>query len=366
MGLGSDELQELLAERDRLDARIAGAVAAFDWEADGATSMQAWLRDRGRMTHRAAAQLVARARRTAELSVTAAAWADGSLSTGQVDVVLANVRTDTALFSSHESSIIPSLVPLSINDTATVMQHWRERADATAPEPDLSEPPSRLHLSATLDGRGALDGDLDADGHAIVATALRVATTRDTEGEPVRTAAERRADALVDVCRFFLDNQHTRRGGRHRPHVNLLVDLESNGRVLGGPKLPKSVTDRYCCDSTMHRVLTDGRSTILDLGVATRVVSAALWVAVVTRDEHCRFPGCDRPSTWCDAHHVRWVRHGGATRLDNLVLLCRRHHTLLHKPGWHAKLLPDGELDVTDPDGRHRTSRPPGALEPFP
>ena len=50
----------------------------------------------------------------------------------------------------------------------------------------------------------------------------------------------------------------------------------------------------------------------------------------------------------------------------NLVLLCRRHHTLLHKPGWHAKLLPDGQFEVTDPDGGHRSSRPPGVLEPFP
>ena len=362
MSPASDELQELLAERDRFDARLAASVAEFDraggWELDGATSMQAWLRHHARMTSGAAAQLVSRARRTAVLPVTAAAWASGELSTGQVDVILAHVRTDTALFASHEASVVPTLVPLTVNETATAMQKWRELADAELEAPKAEEPPSRVHLSSTLDGRGALDGDLDADGHAIVATALRVAEMRDE-----RPASERRAEALVDVCRFFLDNQQTHRGGRHRPHVNLIVDLHAEGgRVVGGPTLPTSIVERYCCDSTMHRVLTDGRSVILDLGVATRVVSAALWVAVVARDEHCRFPGCDRPATWCDAHHVRWVRHGGATRLDNLVLLCRRHHTLLHKPGWHAKLLPDATVEVTDPDGGHRTSRPPGLL----
>ena len=350
----------MLAERDRLEARIAASLPDVDWEADGATSLHAWLRDRARMTSRDAARLVARARRTAVLPVTAAAWAAGELSTGQVDVILANVRTDTELFASHEASVVPTLVPLTVNETMTAMQKWRELADANLEAPEPEEPPSRVFLSATLDGRGALDGDLDAEAHAIVATALRVAETRDE-----RPAAERRADALVDVCRFFLDNQQTRRGDRHRPHVNLIVDAQSgDGHVLGGAKLPTSVLERYCCDSTMHRILTDGRSTILDLGVATRIVSAALWVAVVTRDEHCRFPGCDRPATWCDAHHVRWVRHGGPTRLDNLVLVCRRHHTLLHKAGWHAKLLPDATFDVTDPDGGHRTSRPPGVLEP--
>ena len=109
----------------------------------------------------------------------------------------------------------------------------------------------------------------------------------------------------------------------------------------------------------MHRILTDGRSVILDLGVATRVVSAALWVAVVTRDEHCRFPGCDRPPAWCEAHHVQWVTHGGPTCLENLSLQCSRHHHLLHTPGWDAKLLPDATLIVTTPHGRTLHSRPP-------
>ena len=65
-------------------------------------------------------------------------------------------------------------------------------------------------------------------------------------------------------------------------------------------------------------------------------------------------------------HHITWYSHGGPTRLDNLVLLCRRHHKRLHTPGWHAKLLPDATLEVTDPTGTVRTSHPPGTLTPFP
>lgn len=165
---------------------------------------------------------------------------------------------------------------------------------------------------------------------------------------------------------WFLDHQQDRVGGRHRPHVNLLVDVEAmSGHYVGGAECSREVLERHFCDSAFHRVVTAGRSTVLDLGMATRTVTAALWTALVARDEHCRFPGCDRPASWCDGHHVVWFSNDGPTRIDNLVVLCRRHHRRLHRSGWTAKLLPDATFEVTDPAGRTRTSRPPGALEPF-
>ena len=84
------------------------------------------------------------------------------------------------------------------------------------------------------------------------------------------------------------------------------------------------------------------------------------------RDRHCRFPGCDRPAHWCEGHHVWFWDHGGPTRIDNLVLLCTRHHHHLHRPGWHAKLLPDATLEITDPRGRVRTTSPPDRAPPLP
>ena len=92
----------------------------------------------------------------------------------------------------------------------------------------------------------------------------------------------------------------------------------------------------------------------------------ALWNALVLRDQHCRFPGCDRPAHWTEGHHVRWFSEGGATAIANLVLLCSRHHHRLHLPGWKAKLSPDAAFEVTDPAGRVRVTRPPGADPPLP
>jgi HNH endonuclease len=84
------------------------------------------------------------------------------------------------------------------------------------------------------------------------------------------------------------------------------------------------------CDCSLARVVLTGRSEPLDVGRRTPVVPASMRRAVIVRDRHCRFPGCDRPQSWCDAHHVvHWI-NGGQTALSNLVLLCRRHHRLIH------------------------------------
>ena len=120
------------------------------------------------------------------------------------------------------------------------------------------------------------------------------------------------------------------------------------------------------CDCSVHRMVVSSDSTMIDYGRATRTIPAPLWSSLVARDQRCRFPGCDRPARWCDGHHVVWWERNGTTGVDNLVLLCRRHHRRLHKPGWHAKLLPDGRFEVTYPDDTVRWTVPPGQLQPFP
>jgi hypothetical protein len=220
-----------------------------------------------------------------------------------------------------------------------------------------------------MDGRREISGSLDAEAGAIAETALRLASTDDVEGEPERTPAERRADALVDILRFFLDHQQTHRGGRHRPHLNVFLDHDDLGDAHGGggsgwlpdgTRLDGATLRRLACDAGVHRVITKGRSSILDYGTTTRTIPANLFNALVARDRHCRFGDCDRPAEWCDAHHVTHWADGGPTEIGNLVLGCSRHHHLVHQPGWHAKLLPDGTFVVTSPNGRTIESQPPG------
>ncbi len=235
-------LTAVLGLRDRLDARISDAVAAHDhtglWELDGATSMTAWLADRAAMPRPRAAATASRARKLAHLPVTAGAWRDGVLSSGQVEAIAANLDPDTvAVFADHETVMVPTLVELSVRDVATAMAAWRDCASVHRdPKP---EPPQGLHLSRTLAGRWRLDANLGPETGELLATALRLAQTPDTDGEPARTVATRRGDALADICRHFLDHQHPHRGGRHRPHLNLMLDIDRY-RALLVPAPPAS------------------------------------------------------------------------------------------------------------------------------
>jgi Domain of unknown function (DUF222) len=368
-------LTEAFALVDRLNAKLLAAVGEHDagevWRNDGATSMTAWLRHHTARSGPDAARCARTARRLRVLPVTAGAYRDGLLSGGQVHAIVANLKDRTVdLFARHEAELVPELAKLSVHGTAVAMQDWARRADAVlGDDPEAALPVRSLHLSRILDGRRELSGSFDPEGGAVIAAALRLAATRDLEGEPARSRAQRRADALVDVCRRFLDHQQTRRGGRHRPHLNVITTLDDlqrggRGRLLDGTILDAATLQRLACDAGLHRVITDGRSSILDYGTTTRTVPAPLYNALVIRDRHCRFPGCDRPPDWCEAHHVRWVTRGGATALDNLVLVCSRHHHLLHSRAWDAKLLPDNTLEVTDPDGRTHTSTTPDPGRP--
>jgi 5-methylcytosine-specific restriction protein A len=106
---------------------------------------------------------------------------------------------------------------------------------------------------------------------------------------------------------------------------------------------------RIACDAAVTTVTVDGKGTPLDVGRTTRTIPPALRRAVVVRDGGCRFPGCDRPPEWTDCHHILPWAEGGATRLDNLVLLCQLCHTRVHEQGWRLQWGPAGKLLAEPP-----------------
>jgi hypothetical protein len=365
-------LVEVLGLHDRLACKVNDALGAFDaehgWALDHDASLAGWLRNHAGLTGQAAHRLARRAKLLRQLPVTRAAWADGRLSPGQVDAVVAHLTERTVgVFAEHEAEVIPTLVPLPTVDVVIAMRLWKERAEATLDERDRPEDVRELHLSQTLGGTWVGRTTLDSEGGSVVRTALRLAETRDAEGDE-RTPARRRADALVDIARHYLDHQTEKRGGRHRPHVNVVITLDeleqrrTGGRFDDGGTAPASTVEALLCDCNLHRVITDGAGTILDYGRSTRTTPVNLFNALLVRDGHCRAPECDVPGDRCDSHHVVPWEDGGPTDLDNLVLKCKRHHHLHHQPGWRDTLLPDGTYVVTDPRGRTRTTRPPGFL----
>ncbi|MEY2397511.1 MAG: hypothetical protein QOJ00_685 [Actinomycetota bacterium] len=360
-------LAAALAFHDRFTARLALAVGVFDaaddWDLDGATSAVAWLRDRG-MHASEAARLVQLGSKLRRLPTLAGAWIRGDVSGGQVRVVAEQlIERHMDLFASHEAELVPALTGLSVDDTKRAMLDWRLKADALNDGPEPAMPERSLHHSPTLGNQFHTSATFDAEGGSIVDAALRVADSNDFEVSP----PTRRADALVDICRFFLDNQHTKTGGRHRPHVNIVVKAETIRTqyleaefATTGMRVDSPTLNRLLCDCAVHRVVVNPDGTILDYGRSTRTPPVNLYNAVVVRDRHCRYPGCDRPPTWCEAHHVLPWEKQGPTSITNLVLLCSRHHHKIHLPGWRVHLAPDGEFEVVTPWGLRRITRPPG------
>ncbi|WP_160312719.1 HNH endonuclease signature motif containing protein [Jiangella alkaliphila] len=78
-------------------------------------------------------------------------------------------------------------------------------------------------------------------------------------------------------------------------------------------------------------------------------MTPAQWVALVARDKGCAFPGCSRPAAWTQAHHVKHWADGGATDLNNLVLLCGHHHRSVHHRGWTVRVGADGQPEFLPP-----------------
>jgi hypothetical protein len=189
----------------------------------------------------------------------------------------------------------------------------------------------RLHLSETIGG-GVLDGRADAEGFATIATAVH-ALSAPVPGD-TRTPAQRRFDALVQICRGTLDAGTLPMCGGEKPHLAVQVMLETlEGRTgtraadldWGGP-IPGETARRLACDAGITRIITDGASQVLDVGRTTRTIPAAIRRAVVARHPTCTEDGCDVPAAWCDLHHIiHWI-NGGPTSVENLEPRCGRHH----------------------------------------
>ena len=215
------------------------------------------------------------------------------------------------------------------------------------------------------DGTRILNGELNPVAGATLEHALRLATTDDPDGAPVRPLSVKHADALVTLAEFFLAHHNHDTGIRHSPHVDILIDLDTlhghpgRSEFVDGTQIPRSELERLLCDSHIGRIVTRGRSVILDVGRRRRLVTPDQRRALTVRDRHCRAGDCAMPAWRCDAHHIHTWIDGGTTVLDNLVLLCSFHHHFIHRHECHTKLLPDNTFTITLPNHTTLTSRPP-------
>ncbi|MFG1927794.1 DUF222 domain-containing protein [Cryptosporangium sp. NPDC048952] len=133
-------------------------------------------------------------------------------------------------------------------------------------------------------------------------------------------------------------------------HRSRLPVPGAGGVTDWGGHLPLDALRRMSCDAGIHRVVFAPGDVPLSAGRQVRLVRASQHRIMVARDGGCRFPGCDRPAAWTQAHHVIHWADGGPTDVDNMVLLCGHHHRRVHEDGWGLEF--DGcTLIVYRPDG---------------
>jgi hypothetical protein len=163
IGVDGDSIEEAIALRDRLDARIAQAVGEYEvtgwWAVDASASMVAWLRGHALMTRRSAQRLRTLASRLRALPVCATGYADGTLSGGQIEAILAHLDGELIdIFAAQEAELVPYLARLNVAGVSRAMSAWLARARPEPKEP--VEPERSVHLSQTLRTRGCSMGRL--------------------------------------------------------------------------------------------------------------------------------------------------------------------------------------------------------------
>lgn len=375
----SDQLEADLVELERasrvLQAERLRRISEVDrrgkFRKEGYLSVSSWMASRLRIGVQAATREVRSARALQEMPATQTALAAGEISGQAVGLLVRAREAHPGAFGQDERLLLEAAKKLRVRDLYRTVEYWRQTIDSagTAEEEELSYHRRRLHISSTLYGTVRMDGELDPETGNTVIAALNAVQDADAHGgrrPDVRSAAQRRADALGELCHQWMNSSDRPKVAGERPHMSVIVNVEAlagrgEGRAElgnGSPIHPESAR-RLACDAAISRVLTTGRSEPLDVGRRTAIVSPVTRRALVIRDKHCTFPGCERPSEWCDAHHVRHWADGGPTALSNLILLCRPHHRVLHQRDGFRVKMEDGRPRFFRSDGTQLDERAP-------
>lgn len=346
------QIRDLASQISALQAKQVGLVAELEEVFDVDATLPQWIAWQAGLTNGEARSVVRLSRRLEELPVLREAFESGRLSQGTVSTLLPVATPD------NEATL------LETSQVATASQLGRLVGAMKSVEKKDSVVEREEFLNFGHDDNGSwwLRGSLRSEWGAQIETALRVAQDIDRErGEPLVTSAE----ALMRVVGGFMDN-HESAGSEVSDRYRVIVRVDSDavgnvdGHIVGAKHIEAHTIEELLCESYLSVVLTKhGKPvTVANPG---RFASVDQRRALVVRDGGCRFPGCGR-TKFLKAHHL--VRHldGGPTSLDNMILLCQGHHTLIHKPGWKVGFDDDGHLAFIDKWGRDRAAvveRPP-------
>jgi hypothetical protein len=358
-----------------LHRRYQGQVLEHP-DTDGATltrSVQGWWRDAAVRTGQHAGTDTRRADVLQNLPLLGQAVVDGVLAQEQVAVL---IRLHDRIPLAHLQASQQHLITVARGQNTEALGKWVAHQIATHCEPALEDDEDKAHDKRFLQLRTSPDGTvrgsfrLASEDAEAVRTVLEPLARR--QGlEDTRSAGQRRADALVDVFTGATSWADLPDAGGQRAQLSYVISSDWAAGVPA-PDLPTQLRtactaaanpagaaasaglhplalakyapeaawtgpqthariEAVLCDARISRLLLDPHGTVLSLEALADAITPAQRKAVSARDRHCVAKGCTRPPAFCDVHHLTHREHGGITSVDNLVLLCRRHHVLWHR-----------------------------------
>ncbi len=357
------ELADLARLRAATDAREARLLAAVDALDDRGAPSSTVARNAARCSQREADRRARRSATLQQLPQLADALADGRLSIEHVDA-LGRAAEATSADAVAASGLVEQACRRPADLTAKDARDWSRRQQT---QTAIEEQQRRRHRARKVslfendDGMVVLHGEFDPVTGAEIRSAIDTETNRLFHADGgrglasgSRTVEQRRADA---VAALLTGNTRGRAGSSAPPPVRnqllVLADLADGtlgrGRLVDGTPLPAEVLERLSCGSDLFGLVFAGPGDPLWAGRTTRLATDAQWRALIARDGGCRI--CDAHPAKCEAHHiVAWQSPGGGpTDIDNLILLCRHHHHLVHDLGLRLVRADDGAWRLEPP-----------------
>lgn len=389
-------LVEVVGEAERADAaRIAVGCG-----------LRAWLADRHRLNPRQAGALIKRAEALEALPALRAAALAGEVAPAQAQAVAGVLKElpeglEAGARERAEAEMVRCAGEFDPQRLSRLSKHLLgvvapERAEALEGE-RLAAQEKRCRQERrvvfTRDGLGGvrvsaylpvgeaevLITQLDARVNAVLNAQRDAVDTADAL-LPVRTAAQLRADALVELGWFAASHAWAPGTDGDRPRVLVLLQYdhlrtlaEQHGLLASGDDISPGDLRRLLVEADVLPAVLGGGSEVLDLGRSRRYADPIQRIALTLRDRGCVFPGCDMPPSWCHSHHTTGWRDDGRTNVSEMALYCRHHHPIVEPrhgdPPWRwrhqmgadgiPEVVPPRHVDPSRSPRRHQRFRSP-------
>jgi len=350
VAVDADVLARVFQLREKLLAKSMEPLRAFDelllYQLSKAGSSVQFLERCAGLSAAEAGRSVTLARKLKAMPLTEAAWLAGSITSGQVRAIATHVTKRLAeRYTADEAAVLRIVGALDGKDTDKAMQRWAHYANAHLDDDPDQPPRDDEFFHSESGGRYFSKGSFGEVTGAVIDKAIELAEVDNPRDDDTRSPAQRRGEALADVCGFYVD-YHNRVSvdpdadapvvpkKRNWPQLIAVNDTteianHAGAQLLNGPHIDHQAFEALSCTAQLLRLVLDEDGAIRSYQMLPATVTDALFGAIAARDQHCRWPGCHKQPIHCDVHHVHFRENGGPN--TSITAAFPGHHHRAHE-----------------------------------